>query len=117
MTSFVTCAHTGCNVRIAYDPKGYFRPRYCPEHQERAIKKFGIKVNDAGDYNGWDSLFVRIAHKNTIMSRQPSVGDRHILRCPVCHARKGSPNYTSSCITPDCTGTMIYHKDVDKVVL
>lgn len=109
MTSFSTCAHVGCTTRIAYDPKGYCRPRYCPEHEAHAIRKFGIKVNDAGNYLGWDSLFVRIAHPTV----QPVVmHHRVVLKCPVCKIRTISEHYKEPCTTAGCNGTMIYHKDV-----
>ena len=108
MTSFATCAYTGCTQRISYDPKeDDSRSRYCMEHAQ-------VIRDRLGNHFSWSDLNIQVGNKISI-NPVDEITKTIILMCPLCKFRKEVPaikiGLKVPCGTYGCTGIMIYHKD------
>lgn len=106
MTSFATCAFTGCYEKIPYDPKeDAVRPRYCKHHMQHMSERSPSIKDD-------DWLYIAVVRK-TVQEPVAPV-KRVVMICPACKDRRivSEAQWVLGNIPPcSCGGKMVFHKD------
>jgi hypothetical protein len=118
---FVTCAYTGCDHKIGYNPsKVKTRPRYCKEHMEVVGVRLVTRTEGTScllDVNTIPSLWIPVSpvKAETQNHITPPI-KMVVLKCMSCKRQRiiENDNFMKGQMPECCGKRMIYHKDVEK---